>query len=490
MSPPPDPSRESRTHLLWDIVGEGAAEREGEPALLGGSVRLTYGELAGAVRRGAEDIDRRFARGSRVLIAAYDQMAVAVAFLAALQSRCLPLLVDPQSPPDLARIARRWDVRGFVGDPDLVGALGDGFGLDDVRAWIAVGADGPVRCPAVAAREPAFWTFTSGTTGEPRAVIHGHGGPKAAFDAFGRGVVGLHSADRTASTAGLPFVYALGNNLLFPLLAGGAAILPSDLLLPTVLGEIRRWRASILVSGPWSLEAMARLADRRGWGDALRALRRVLSAGEPLAEAVFHRWRDAFGQSPIDNLGCTEMFNSFLSPRPDEAAPGCLGRVVPGFEVRVGGRAAAPGGRGALEVRGPSRAIGLSRPGTSVVESASDDWCATGDEVEVDEDGRFAFLGRLDDRFKVRGQFVRPAEVENQLRRVAGIRECLVSADTDERGLARAVVHVVLDEGADATSVLRGVGAAAREVMPAAARSMRITRVGSLPRSARGKLLR
>lgn len=244
------------------------------------------------------------------------------------------------------------------------------------------------------------------------------------------------------------------------------------------------------MSGPWSLEAMARLADRRGWGEALRAVRGVLSAGEPLAEAVFHRWRETFGQSPIDNLGCTEMFNSFLSPRPEEAAPGTLGRVVPGFEVRVGGRAPAPGRRGALEVRGQSRAVALSRVGTNAIESAMGDWCETGDEVEVDAEGRFTFLGRLDDRFKVRGQFVRPAEVESQLRRVSGVRECLVSADTDDRGLARAVVHLVLEDGADTTSVLRDVGAAAREAMPAAARSMRIARARSLPRSARGKLLR
>lgn len=343
----------------------------------------------------------------------------------------------------------------------------EGAGVVDestVLDWLTAASDA-VRLapPRVGADDAAFWTFTSGTTGEPRAVVHAHRGPRAAYEAFGRGVLALGPDDRTVSTAGLPFVYALGNNLLFPLFAGGVAILPADLLLPTVLAEIRRQQATVLVSGPWSIEAMARLADRAGRGQALRRLRLVLSAGEPLGAGVFAAWRDAFGQTPIDNLGCTEMFNSFLSTSPGEARAGSLGRVVPGFEVRVDGAAPDVGRRGALTVRGASRAIGISTDSDSDrIAAPPGEWCETGDEVEVGADGTFSFLGRLDDRFKVRGQFVRPAEVERRLQSVDGIVECLVGPGTDEHGLSCVLVRIVVAPSHRGDATRRGRGSPRR----------------------------
>ncbi len=491
MSASPRRLRDPRNHLLWGIVGSESVADANTPALLRSADTLTYAHLARSVVQGGLEIDERFAPGSRLLIAAYDQMVVALGLLAALRSRCVPLLVDPQPAAGLARVAARWGVVGAIGESALLAEFDDVIDESAVLGWRWSSAPSSDEPPAVHADDAAFWTFTSGTTGEPRAVVHAHRGPRAAYEAFGKGILALEAADRTVSTAGLPFVYALGNNLFFPLLAGGSTILPADLLLPTVLGEIRRHEATTLVSGPWSLEAIARLADRAGRGDALRDLRLVLSAGEPLAESVFTRWRDTFGQTPIDNLGCTEMFNSFLSPWPDDARPGSLGRVVPGFEVRVGGGEPAPGLRGALSVRGESRAIAMSGAhGADRLESPEVSWCETGDEVEIDASGSFTYLGRLDDRFKVRGQFVRPAEVERRLRNLEGIVECLVRPDVDERGVARISVGVVLDESCDAVEALRAVATEARAACPAAARSTRIERLEKLERSPRGKVVR
>ena len=72
--------------------------------------------------------------------------------------------------------------------------------------------------------------------------------------------------------------YPPGNNLFFPLMAGGTAILPSDLLLPTVLGELAPDGATVLVAGPWSLGAIARLVRPRAHREATRRLRLVLES--------------------------------------------------------------------------------------------------------------------------------------------------------------------------------------------------------------------
>lgn len=482
-------SRDPRNHILWTALAEPTAADA--PAVLSGSRRMSYAELAAAAAHGAAQLDERFAPGSRLVVVAYDQMVVALALLASLYSRCVPLLVDAQPGNDLDGIVRRWRVAGALGDRDLLDGVRDKITSDAILEWVGASAAIPREPPSVHADDAALWTFTSGTTGEPRAVVHAHRGPCAAYAAFGKGILSLGPGDRTVSTAGLPFVYALGNNLLFPLLAGAAAILPVDLRLPTVLHDLTRHQASVLVSGPWSLEAIARLGDRAAWRARLRSLRLVLSAGEPLADSVFERWRSTFGQRPLDNLGCTEMFNSFLAALPAEARPGSLGRVVPGFEVRVGGAAPAPHRRGALSVRGLSRAIGMSSEALADrIEPISGDWCETGDEVEVDGEGRFVYLGRRDDRFKVRGQFVRPAEIERELLRLPGVRECRVAGDVDERNLARVAVRVVLDADRQPEEVFRGIRAEMRRLVPAAARTLLLETADALPRNSRGKLVR
>lgn len=482
---------DSRNHLLWPVLAENLARgRGGEAALLAGERVVSYGRLASAALRGAREIDGRFAPGARLLVAARNQLHVGLALTAALQSRCVPLLADPTSLDRLRQLAGEWRIAGAIGDAEVLEACGAAvLDAQAIEAWVADGATEAERYvpPAVASDEPAFWTFTSGTTGEPKAVVHGHRGPRAAYEAFGTGVVALGPEDVTIATAGLPFVYALGNALFFPLMAGATAVLPSDLLLPTVLGELARHGATVLVAGPWSLSGIVRLARRTRWVDAIRRLRCVLSAGEALPPVVFREWRKRFGKEVLDNLGCTEMFNSFASNFSGRARAGILGEVVPGFELRVGGSAPAPGARGALAVRGASRAVAVGSGGA--LRRPEGDWCETGDEVAVDQGGALLFLGRGDDRFKIKGRFLHPLEVERVLAEVAGIAECLVTAERDENGLTIVVAKVVPSSAADAKLAARLLRHARAELEPHAIPA-RVDVVEALPRSARGKLLR
>jgi acyl-coenzyme A synthetase/AMP-(fatty) acid ligase len=482
---------DARNHLLWSLLAlnldRGAG---GRTAILGERV-VSYADLTAATVAGASEIDDLFAAGSRVLVASRNQLHVAVGLLAALASRAVPLLVDPTSAERLRRTAEEWSVAGGIGERAVLDATALPV-LDATRiaAWLDA-ARSPLSdfAPrAVSEAEPAFWTFTSGATGEPKTVVHAHRGPTAAYAAFARGVLRLGPDDVTIATAGLPFVYALGNNFFFPLMAGATAVLPGDLLLPTVLGELARHGASVLVAGPWSLDAIARLVVRSHHVEALRRLRLVLSAGEPLPELVFREWERRFGKEVLDNFGCTEMFNSFVSNTPGRARAGSLGFAVSGFEVRVGGERAARGARGALAVRGESRAIAVGTNGG--LAAPEGEWCETGDEVEVDAHGGFVFLGRSDDRFKVHGQFVRPVEIERCLAGVEGVRECLVVPERDASGLPVVVARIVAAEAVASDELIRRVLGRARERLPSFAVPERVELVASLPRSARGKLER
>lgn len=482
-------TRDSRRHLLWQAVGRHLEEGRGsEAAVRAGTRSVSYAELAVAADAGASALDDRFAPGARVVIAARNQLHVGLALAACLRSRALPLLADPTSPERVAGIARRWRAAGAIAEPALLaGSAIPVVDAADSEHWLGNRARS-FEPPGVADDEPAFWTFTSGTTGEPRAVVHGHRGPRAAFAAFGERVLRLGPEDVTIATGGLPFVYVLGTSFFFPLFAGGATVLPADLLLPTVLGEAAAHGATVLAGGPWSLAAIAALARRPRWTACLRNLRLVLSAGEPLPPRVFDEWRSRFGKELLDNLGCTEMFNSFLSSVPGAARAGSVGRVVPGYEVRVGGGPPVPGARGPLHVRGESRAIATSRGGEP--EPVVTAWCETGDEVAVADDGSFAFVGRLDDRFKSRGRFVHPLEIERRLLEVDGAEDCLVTCECDARGVAVPVARVVPAANVDRGALVGALVRHARSVLEAHQVPARIELADRLSRSARGKLAR
>lgn len=486
--------RDHRNHLLWQVLACARGEDCDAVALEAGDRRITFEDLARVTARGAREVDEVTRPGDRVLVAARDQLIASVSFLVALRSHATPVLLDASHPERVGAIADRWGLAAAIGgDDDAPPIAGAQLSANRVDSWLASpeGTTDPWRgLAAVAPQEPAFWTFTSGTTGEPKAIVHGHRGPMAACDSFGRWI-GLRPGDRTISTAGVAFVYALGNNLLFPLRAGATAILPPDLRLPTVLDHLAGARATILIAGPGSLDAIARLGDRPRWRDALRGLRLVSSAGESLPKAVFERWRTTFGQGPVDNLGCSEMFNSFLSTDPRAPEAGTLGAVVPGYEIRIDGAAPRAGARGPLEVRGESRAVAVSLAGgQSFEESPAETFCATGDEIEVRPDGKLLYLGRIDDRFKVRGEFVQPLEIERQLSGASGVRELCVGPRASVDGLTEILIQVVLEDGVDPEQTLGALRPRVREALGTLFRASHIERAEALPRSDRGKLIR
>lgn len=487
-------AREQRNHLLFQVLAFARSTSRERVAIRTRGREVSHADLARATARGAREISERVSPGGRLLIASRDQLVAAVGFLSALRSHATPILVDGSSPRWIARVAGRWAAEAALGlEAEKADLACPQIGGTTVESWLESAhaeETGWEDVPPVAPRDPAFWTFTSGTTGEPRAVVHSHRGPVAAFESFGRWI-GLEPGDRTVSTAGVPFVYALGNNLLFPLLAGATAILPRDLRLPEVLDHLATQQATVFVAGPGSLDAIARLGDRPRWREALLRLRLVLSAGESLPAALFARWRDTFGQSPIDNLGCSEMFNSFVAAAPRDPRPGLLGHVVPGYEIRVGDEAPRPGLRGPLRVRGESRAVALSRGPEGRLHACSrEEFCETGDEIEIEADGGIRYLGRSDDRFKVRGEFVQPLEVERQIGGVPGIREVCVGPEASTGGLSQIRVDVVIDADADSAEVLAAVRERLRVVLGTLARASRVEAISALPRTDRGKLVR
>jgi benzoate-CoA ligase family protein len=332
------------------------------------------------------------------------------------------------------------------------GDYGDDVGFDELT-----GAQ-PYELPpeATTADDMAFWQYSSGTTGRPKAVVHLHGPSVAPADLHGTLVVGMRADDRVLSVAKLFFSYGLGASLLIPFRHGASSILIPGRPEPRLVFEtIARERPTLLYSVPTAYAALLALPESERHD--VSSLRRCISAGESLPAPIFERWRARFGLEILDGIGSTEIGYIAISNFPGRVRPGTSGQVIPGYEARVqraDGEPAALDEVGDLLVRGPSTAAFYWRRRAATKQTFRGEWVFTGDRYSVDADGYYTNHGRSDDLLRVSGHWVSPLEVESVLLRHAAVRECAVVARADGDGLIKPCAYVVCAEGATAAAAL------------------------------------
>src|ERR1700680_2675775 len=147
---------------------------------------------------------------------------------------------------------------------------------------------------------PAFWLYSSGSTGAPKGCVHLQHDMVVCAELFARGVLGITPIDRVFSVAKLFFAYGLGNALYFPLAIGGTSILwPGPPTPASVYATIERHRPTLLFSVPTSY---AMLLAHAGDFD-LSSVRLALSAGEALPAALYERFRRGFGVEVLEGVG-------------------------------------------------------------------------------------------------------------------------------------------------------------------------------------------
>ena len=453
---------------------------------------VTHGQIHdGAARLGEVLKNRGLSRGDRVLLCLPDSPDLVQLLLACLARGIIAFLANPE----LHREDHAFQERDT--EPALVvtsGALRDRFQPSGVVEAAELLADatrvGPGDYEPVGSDALAYATYTSGTTGPPKAAIHRHADPLTFIDAMCNKALRLTPQDIGLCSARMYFAYGLGNSVWFPLATGGSAVINPLPVSPEVAATLSaRFEPSVLYGVP---TLFARVLDTCS-PDSFRSLRCVVSAGEALEIGLAERLMEFFGGIPIlDGIGSTEVGQTFVSNGIDEWRLGTLGKVLPPYEIRVvapDGTTAGPGVEGNLWVRGSSIAPGYWNwpdplPG-------NEGWLDTRDKVCMDGEGWVTYHCRADDTEIVGGVNVNPREIERIISEddavaeaaVVGVRES-TSASTLQAFLVP-TIGAFIDE-----SVLRDIHRRLLSRLSAFKVPHRFAIVERLPRTANGKLVR
>lgn len=486
-------------------VVEGRGER---PALRLAQRDVSYLELQRLVNRAGNALRAAGIQPEqRVALLVLDGVEFVAAFLGAMKIGAVPVPMNTA--------ARRAEVqlmladsraRALIVDASLVTSLGEGVwlanGVEPPRVLVVGGDDDPRQSfeAALAAAadelepyptrvdEPCYWLYSSGTTGSPKGVVHLHGDMLACVAPYAEQVVHIEPDDSTFSVARLFFSYGLVNSLFLPLLAGATAVLtPQRPDVAHVLEVVGRQRPTLFFSVPTSYAQLCAAAPE----GAFASVRLAVSAGEPLPEPLYQRWKALTGIELLDGLGSTEVGYIFCSNLAGRVRPGSSGQVLGDHQTRVvgeDGRDVPRGESGELWVRAASTALHYWNQRDRSKQTFVGEWLRTGDRYVQDDDGYLWYQGRTNDVFKVSGQWVSPLEIESCLLGHPAVLECAVVGAADAAGLVKPKAFVVLRSGAVATE--SALQTHVRERLQPHKYPRWVQFVEALPKTASGKVQR
>jgi propionyl-CoA synthetase len=370
----------------------------------------------------------------------------------------------------------------------------------------------PVDCVPVAATDPLYILYTSGTTGKPKGVVRDNGGHAVALAWSLHNVYDVHAGDIWWTASDVGWVVGHSYIVYAPLIVGATTVLYEGKPVGTpdagaFWRVISEHKAKALFTAPTAFRAIKRadpeaklLADHD-----LAVFRTLFLAGERLDPETYHWASEHLGVPVVDHWWQTETgWPICASPRGLEELPikpGSPSVPIPGYDVRIldqSGAELPPGQEGAIAIKLPLP------PGTLPTLWGDDEryiesylsqypgYYLTGDGGFIDADGYVFVMGRTDDVINVAGHRLSTGSMEAVLAAHPAVAECAVIGVHDSlkgqlpRGFVVLKAGVSIDE-----AILRDelVASVRREIGPVAA-FRDVSVVDGLPKTRSGKILR
>ncbi|MFN2306491.1 MAG: acyl-CoA synthetase [Paracoccaceae bacterium] len=474
----------TRVMNLSHFLTETARRYPDDLGLVWGDARWSWTEIEARATAFAAALQDRYGavKGDRILVQSANCNQMFEAAFACWKLGCVWVPANfRQTPEEVAWLAASSGARGLIAGAEFTGHIDacaeavaftvtiGGEGADAYEALVAAHIGVAVAPVTVDRDDPAWFFFTSGTTGKPKAAVLTHG--QLAF------VVTNHLCDlmpatgpKDASIVVAPLSHGAGIHQLAQVAHGVKTILPAASRFDPeeIWALVAEWRVTNIFTVPTIVKMLVEHEAVHAHDHS--SLRYVIYAGAPMYRADQKTALQVLGPKLVQYFGLGEVTGNITVLPPsqhsvddDRMRIGTCGQARTGMQVQIQdteGRECAPGETGEIAVIGPAVFAGYHDNPEANAKSFCDGWFLTGDLGHMDAEGFVYLTGRASDMYISGGSNIYPREIEEKILLHPEIAETAVLGIPDSKwGEVGIAVCVARGAPPDTAAMLDWLGA-------------------------------